>query len=118
MNEVGFLVEAHGVNSQAIKTGYNKKSFEIDITRLPYNYSHRLYGKPRRVRTPSWDQRVEFNNILNELLNGLKVTCNIKSAHYTIRQGNTIFVEKDWENQRQDWERENAYKGYFIEQGQ
>ena len=118
LNEAGFITDCTVVNSSRIDLSYQKKSFVIDTARIGYNARlnpHMNYKKGyARTQIPTWSQRVEYNNIINEHLDLLKVSCNIKSMHYIIRQGNEAMTERDWEDQKTTWEYLNEDKGFKV----
>ena len=118
LSEAGFITESFVINSSRIDLKTEKKSFKIDVEKLGYNARLSPFGNYkagyRRTSTPTWNQRVEYNNIINEHLDLLQLSCNIKSAHYVIRQGNETFDELDWENQKKDWEWQNESRGFKV----
>ncbi len=109
-----FETEVNKVNSSSIKIGMHMKCFQIDPVKLGYNTRITPY-RTSRTRTPTWDQRVTFNNILNEYLTEQGISCNIKSGDFTIRKGLTAFTENDWHAQVPDHAHENTMRGYSIE---
>ena len=110
----GFITEASIVNSTSIKVG-NKRQFSIDIERHGYNTQHSM-GKLKRTRLPSWDQRVAFNNALNNIFSKHGTSANISSGPFTVREGFTCFDKNDWLDQKPDYLIQNEANGYYIEQ--
>lgn len=113
-SKAGFITGVSVVNSQSIKIGLHMRSFSLDVTKHDRNLQVNPYGK-RLTNLPTWDQRVEFNNIVNSVLNKFKVSANVKSGPYTIREGLDSFNEDDWHNQKPDWLRLNEFSGWYIE---
>lgn len=103
----GCRTEATVINSTSIKIGLHMCSFRIETKKIGYNA--RVGGhcdSPKgykRTDVPTWDQRVEFNDIVNECFNSSGLTANIKSGCYTIRSGARSFNESDWSNQKPTW---------------
>lgn len=113
--KVGFITEVEIVNSTCIKVGQRMRSFSLDLTKHDRNLQVNPHLNPKLTNLPTWDQRVQFNNILNEVLNKLKVSANVKSGPYTIRQGTEAMTESYWHDQKPDWVRNNDAKGFYIE---
>jgi len=110
----GFITGVHLVNSARIDIGQHMRSFSLDTSKHDRNLQCSPY-KERLTNLPTWGQRVEFNNIVNSVLNKYKVSANVKSGPYTIRQGMESMTEKDWHRQTPDWIRQNMARGYYIE---
>jgi len=104
----GFITESYVVNSSRIDLKTQGKSFTVNTKKLGYNanighyngygnyYSPSTKSGYRRTNIPTWDQRVEYNNLVNSLLDTFKVSCNIKSGYFVVRQGADSFTETDW----------------------
>lgn len=118
LKDAGYITEYYVINSSRIDLKLRGRSFKIDIEQLGYNAQLNPYmnykAGYRRTCTPTWAQRVEYNNIINEHLNLRKISCNIKSLHYIIREGTTCFNEFDWENQKKDYEYQNEMRGFRV----
>ena len=115
MKTIGFEVGAWKITSSAVKVSAHRQSFTVNPLIRGHNLRHNpMYPKPRLTRTPTWNQRVEFNVVLNGILDSLAITANIKSGEYTIRKGFTVYTESDWDTQQPSWERENIDKGHYI----
>jgi hypothetical protein len=52
---------------------------------MSYYPVHRSVAGWKRTNIPTWDQRVEFNNIVNEVFDSHSATANIKSGVFTVR---------------------------------
>lgn len=113
----GYESEACQVNSTCIKIGLHKRSFSVVLARHGYNTQHGMGGAKRRTNLPSWDQRVDFNNIINSVLDDHQASCNIKSGEYIIRQGTKSFTGEDWEYQKPEWQIQNEMRGYYVSGG-
>lgn len=108
MERAGFITGTEVLNSSAIKVGLHMSSFRINTSKLGHNARVGKYvSSPKgykRTDVPTWDQRVEFNNIVNSILdkNGIKAT--IKSGCFTVRDKvKGAHIESDWENQTPIW---------------
>lgn len=114
----GFITESSVVNSQSIKIGLHMRTFKIDVNQLGYNAQYNPYRQTKlgyvRTCTPTWEQRVEFNNIVNEAFDRFKLTANIKSGDYTIRKGFYSYTEDDWFDQIPDWQENNEARGFIV----
>ena len=117
IQEAGFITDVDVVNSSCIKLGLHMKSFIIDTKVHGYNTRHNPYSNPRRTSVPSWNQRVEYNNIVNKCLDKYNISANIKSGCFTIRQGVNSMNESDWHNQVPDWMHHNEMRGWYLEEG-
>jgi len=114
----GFITEGYIINSSRIDFKQHMRSFSIDINKLGYNASfnpHMNYKAGyKRTNTPTWNQRVHYNNIINTILTNYDISCNIKSGEYIIREGIKEFTENDWNYQRPDYEIQNKIRGFNI----
>jgi len=113
IQKAGFITEVsiHGV---AIRLGLHMKSFVLNTAKHSRNLQYNPHMKPKLTNLPTWDQRVEYNNIVNKVLTTLKVSANVKSGPYTIRQGELECCEGDWDMQKPTWVRNNEYNGHTI----
>lgn len=117
MNSLGFICDAEVLNSSSVKVGINQRQFNVDIQKLGYNTQHSSGGNRKRTCLPSWNQRVEFNDALNAILDRFGFSANVSSGPFTVRKGEEVFTEEDWENQIPSYLRQNIANGYFVEQG-
>jgi hypothetical protein len=103
--DAGFITEVSIVNSSSIKIGLWMRCFSVDVQKHGYNaivYKNNFMNLKKgykRTTVPTWDQRVEFNNILNKVLDSHHVSANIKSGPFTIRKGTESMTENDWMHQ-------------------
>jgi hypothetical protein len=105
------------LNSTSFKISGNSRSFSIDVQKLGYNAQHNpfLNGKGfRRTNLPTWDQRVEFNNIVNAVFTEMNLVANIKSGFYVIRQGSIELKVRDWVQQKPSFQLQNEASGIYI----
>ena len=110
----GFVTDVSIVNQTCIKTGLHMCSFKLDTNKHMRN----LRNTPYRVsltNIPTWDQRVEFNDIVNAILTKYNVSANVKSGPFTIRAGFNVFTESDWYDQKPEYILHNETRGYYIE---
>lgn len=113
--KAGFVTGVSVQNHSSIHIGMHMRSFKIDTTKHDRNLRHSPGSNPKLTDVPTWDQRVEFNNIVNAVLNKFKVSANIKSGPFTIRSGTEAMREGDWLNQKPYWITQNENNGYYIE---
>lgn len=112
----GYITEYSVNENGSVKVGMHMKCFVIDTILLGYNARLGRYIKsPKgyiRTNIPTWDQRVEFNNIINKYLDNLNITCTIKSGEFIIRcKTDGAKTEDDWDNQ--DNNRNDKYNGMY-----
>jgi hypothetical protein len=112
-NKKGFITNVYIVNSQSIKIGLWMRTFKLDTLKHDRNLQVNPY-QSKLTSLPNWDQRVIFNNIVNKVLDKFKVSANIKSGPYTIREGLECMTEYDWQDQKPAWVYENERKGYYV----
>ena len=67
-----------------------------------------------RTNVPTWNQRVTYNNVVNQVLTFFNVSANVKSGDYTVRHGLEAMTERDWYNQKPMWVTMNEDKGYYV----
>jgi hypothetical protein len=99
----GFKTEVEVKNSTSIKIGMHMSSFRIITSELGYNGRISRFCKSpkgyKRTDVPTWDQRVEFNDIVNAKFDEHGLSATIKSGCYSIRKGTHSFNESDWQDQ-------------------
>lgn len=119
IQKAGYISKVYEVSSTSMKIGLHMRSFSVDTSKHGYNARYNPYRITKkgytRTNTPTWNQRVEFNNIINKVLNEYNVSCNIKSGPYTIRQELTAMTESDWYDQKPEWQLDNEIRGFYIE---
>lgn len=96
--EAGFITEVSIVNSTSIRIGLHMKSFVLDLTKHHRNLYRNRFGE-KLTSLPTWKQRVGFNEIVNDVLNDLKVSALVRSDVFDIRNGMHCFDEYDWNHQ-------------------
>lgn len=104
----GFKTDAHRLTGSAIKIGLHMSSFRVITSKLGHNARiGRYVDSPKgykRTDVPTWDQRVEFNNIVNKLFDKFGLVANIKSGCFTVRDKKKgAHTEDDWDNQTPSW---------------
>lgn len=101
--QAGFETCVEQVSSTSIHIGLNMRTFTIDVAKLGYNADRGQWAGSRckagykRTRTPTWDQRVQFNDIVNEVLNQYSVVCSVRSGEYVVRTRGRAYSESDWD---------------------
>ncbi len=119
ITKAGYISDVTIMNTSRIDIGLHMCSFRVNTKVHGYNarYNPHMTYKAgyKRTSTPTWEQRVDFNNIVNAVLNKYKVSCNVTSGDFIIRQGTKVFTEYDWENQKPDYMHQNEMRGYRVE---
>lgn len=86
---MGFLTSTEVLNGSSIKIGIHMGTFRIDTDMLGHNARiSRFCDSPKgykRTNVPTWDQRVEFNNLVNKAFDTYGLKANIISGNYTVR---------------------------------
>ena len=114
-NKAGFITGVNVQNNSSLHIGLHMRSFKLDVTKHDRNLRHSPHSSPKLTDVPVWDQRVEFNDIVNAVLNKYRVSANIKSGPFTIRSGTEAMTEGDWLDQKPFWITQNENNGYYIE---
>lgn len=109
LKAAGFITDVERVGLSGLRIGLHMKCFVVDTDMHGYNarmpYVNRYVGTIdttgsvvgfKRTNIPTWDQRVAFNNILNDVLSTYRVSATIKSGPFTVRDGLTVYTERDW----------------------
>lgn len=111
----GFITGIEVKNSSSIKIGLHMCSFRIDRTKHDRNLRHNPHTGTKLTDIPTWEQRVEFNNIVNRVFNRFKVSAKVISGPFTIRDGLRAMTEDNWIDQKPSWITHNECCGYYIE---
>lgn len=117
MRKLGFDVDGFVLTSSALKLNSNQCQFRVIPEIVGYNTRYAPSSLSKRTCIPSWDQRVDFNDTLNALLDKRKVSATVKSGPFTIRIGLESMEEFDWHRQTPEYIRHNQSLGYYIETG-
>lgn len=103
-SKAGFITQAQVINGSCIKIGLHMSSFRVNTQQLGHNARIGRYIESpkgyKRTDVPTWDQRVEFNNLVNQIFDDYKLVARITSGPFTVRdrtQG--ACDEQDWINQ-------------------
>jgi hypothetical protein len=88
--KAGFITDVTQASSSSIRIGLHMKSFVIDTEKLGSNarvnhFTIKSKKGYHKTNIPTWTQREEFNHIVNNVLDALKLRANIKSGDYVIR---------------------------------
>ena len=101
--QIGFDCPVSALNRTSIKIGEGYSLFRVVVSSRGYNaYVGSHISSPKgykRTNVPTWDQRVEFNNILNGILDAFNVVCNVKSGPFTVRVKEGALGESFWSGQ-------------------
>lgn len=96
----GYITEAQIKTTGAIRIGLHMKCFVVDVKRLGYNAVIASHVKSikgyKRSNMPLWDQREEFNHIVNKIFDRWELQAHIKSGYYTVRTIKLGAI-KEWE---------------------
>lgn len=115
-NRAGFVTGVNQLTSTSIKLGLHMRSFKLDLSKHDRNLRHNPHLPSKLDNSPTWDQRVEFNDIVNAVLNKFRVSANVKSGPFTVRVGRNARTEWDWQHEIPEWIRHNEARGYYVEQ--
>lgn len=113
LERAGFITEVTAKTHTQWKIGLHMKCFVIDTDVLGQNIRHSRYKASLvgfvKTNLPTWDERVEFNDIINDFLDRNQLRCNIKSGPFTVRtyEGGAR-CEYDWRHEIPDWMIHNA----------
>lgn len=101
----GFLTGAERGKGFSIHVGQNSRCFSVDVERLGHNARVGTYvSSPKgykRTNVPTWEQRENFNHIINDVLDMYGLKANIKSGPYVVRNKDTGRVD-EWTPLRWD----------------
>lgn len=103
----GFVTGVHSYGPTSMDIGLHMKCFQVDTDKLGFNarmnYSNPWGGERgpkvgfKKTSLPTWDQRVEFNDILNDILDRAKATARIVSGPFVIRTVDEgAYCERQW----------------------
>lgn len=105
-DKAGFITD---VNNELTTIGLHGKCFVIDTEKLGYNarVNNGVDGMGqilnymglvgfKRTSLPTWDQRVEFNQIIQRTMKKNGVTATVKSGPFVITKEGINFTENDW----------------------
>ena len=99
----GFRTSISVTTSTGLKIGLHMCTFRIDRSIHDRNLRHNPFIGSKLTDIPTWEQRVEFNDIVNSVLNKFKVSGRIRSGPFTIRDGMHAFNENDWTLQKPEY---------------
>jgi len=92
----GYVTDVE-IRGAALTISSGMGQFRVDTDRLGYNARlprdswHGFGGQGNTIRgyartdVPTWEQRVEFNNLTNGVLDALNVSATIRSGPFTVR---------------------------------
>ena len=95
--QAGFNTYVTVANGSALNISQGGRCFSVDTNKLGYNaivpfcnsYGFTIDSTGvkgyKRTDIPTWDQRVEFNNILNSVLDRYSVKAEVKAKPFVIR---------------------------------
>lgn len=116
IGQADFITNVGIVSRSGIKLGLRSKSFLIDTTKMPHNIQYSAFRSTgKRTSLPTWDQRVEYNDLVNAVLTELGVSAMVTSGPYLIRDGMHAYTENDWHNAKPEWIRENEHRGQYVD---
>lgn len=86
----GFITQVAQLTSTSIKVGMHMCCFRIDPKVLGHNADTSHYARQtkkgyRRTCIPTWDERVDFNNIVNDVLDEFGVKADVRSGDVIVR---------------------------------
>lgn len=112
-DRAGFQTNVGVISDSGIKIGLWMRTFILDTTKHELNLQCNPYQQ-KLTKLPNWDQRVKFNDIVNSVLNKFKVSANVKSGPFIIREGLECMTEYHWQDQKPSWIYQNEQNGYYI----
>jgi hypothetical protein len=94
--KAGFITGSHRLTGTAIKIGMHMSSFRINTAKLGYNArvgrtsAYGWHGIQcskgyKRTNVPTWEQREEFNHLVNDIFDRFGLVATIVSGNYTVR---------------------------------
>jgi hypothetical protein len=100
-DKAGYLTEVSVVKPTLLNISKDGCSFKVDADKLGKTFKRysidggQSWKKLQSYRGhPAWSQRVDFNNLLNSVLDALKVSANVGGRGFVVRSGfNAI---SDW----------------------
>jgi hypothetical protein len=99
----GFITGCERIGLSGVKIGLGGKCFTIDTDRHGYNgrwlpaWQQVIPGVDyKRTNLPTWCERVQFNEVVNDVFDAFKLSATIKSGLYTVRDGTKARTEDDW----------------------
>lgn len=103
--KAGYITDAHRLTGSAIKIGLHMSSFRVDTAKLGHNARVGRFVKSpkgyKRTDVPTWDQRVEFNDIVNDVFDRYGLVALIKSGSFTVRDKREGRKDEgDWQYQK------------------
>lgn len=117
LTKEGFITDVTVKNSSSLKLGLHSRCFSINTQKLGHNAviysadsSMKFKKGYKRTNVPVWDQRVRFNDVVNDVLDSFRVSANIKSGPFTIRKGYDRGTEDSWRNEIPSW-----FQGYSTD---
>lgn len=103
-SRAGFITDAEPIGKYSIKIGMHSRCFRVNTTMIGHNARvGRYISSPKgykRTDVPTWDQRVEFNDIVNNCFDRAGLAGRIMSGTFKVRtkdQGRCD--EDDWKMQ-------------------
>lgn len=94
IDKAGFISHASATGPTSMHIGIHMGSFRIDPNMLGYNarLNNNWQKSPKgykRTSVPTWEQRVEFNHIINNAFDKFKLKARIMSGEYLVRSFET-----------------------------
>ena len=112
--KTGYKVDDKG----KLKIGLHGKSFVIDTEMHGYNSKLNPFrGKPSKTSLPTWEQRVEYNNTINDIMDKLNLNATIKNSVFIIRDKNGRKDEAYWQNNQPEFMQHNISRGFAVVKG-
>jgi hypothetical protein len=98
MKKNGFISDAQAITRSSMKIGLHMCSFRIDPLVHGHNADKGYIGSRckagfKRTTIPTWSQREEFNHMVNDVFDSLKLSARIMSGPFTIRSKSTGRVD-------------------------
>lgn len=109
----GFVTEVRQLNSTSVKVGLYMCSFRINPAKLGYNARansitlNTVKKGFKRTTIPTWNQREDFNHIINNILDKKKLDARVKSGEFIVR---------DYDGRKNYWDMPEVFhNGYRLQ---
>lgn len=96
----GFVTGIDILSETSFKLGLHGRSFNVNIKKIGANlrrdHSRKSITGWKRTNVPTWDQRVEYNQTVQELFDKYNLSAKITSGQIVVRDGVENLTESDW----------------------
>lgn len=118
LNDAGFKCGYNKVTRSGMNISGHRCSFTIDKDILGYNLRKNMSRDSltgwKRTNTPTWDQRVQFNQIVQRFFDANNLQCKAISGVFIVKDLEQNYDEYDWQDQKPDYMYQNERNGYNV----